>query len=130
MMLRLVVNNPALLPPRPTHEPTIVHALKMWDGNWSQPVPPVNLIEDPAVLDEYRGINRRLSIAFRRIARLRTAAQRMEWLEAEVLRTDDYALAPDPYRATLMRWWLDIFAATHPHRDAAYSRTGRASPSH
>lgn len=129
MMLRLVVDNTRHLPPLGTDDPTIVHALKMWDGAWSLTVPPVNALEAHDAPNAAE-INRRLARAFRKIANMPSTEHRMEWLEAEVLRTDDYALAPDPYRATLMRWWLDIFAWAFPNRDAAYSRTGRGSSSH
>lgn len=109
-------------------EPTIVHALKMWNSSWSLTAPPINAIDERAEPDAAT-VNHRLARAFRMIARLPSTKERMGWLEAEVVRNDDYALAPDPYRATLMRWWLDLFASAYPNRAAEYSRTGQGSSS-
>lgn len=82
----------------------ITAALAQW-STWSADIAPTGSTGDDAQ-------DRRLADAFRALVELPTMDARLRWIEAAVFSTSDFVpvSAPaDPYRETLMRWWLDIF---------------------
>lgn len=92
------------------NNPTIVEALGMFRA-WSPDVP-------PCCGTSIKSVDIRLADAFRKLIELGGTGVRLTWLEAETFIPRDHlppewdreasASAADPYRATLIRWWLDI----------------------
>lgn len=100
------MNVVAFVPPDAANQPEtgISAALDHW-STWAADVAPTGSTGDEAQ-------DSRLADAFRSLVALRSMDERLRWIEAAVFSTSDFvpASAPaDPYRETLMRWWLDIF---------------------
>ncbi|EHK57662.1 hypothetical protein [Allomesorhizobium alhagi] len=75
----------------------------MW-SQWHLDCPPAGTTGDIA-------LDKRLADAFRALIARPDLPSRLTWLEGEVFLTDHFPNpnAPaDRYRATLIRWWLDL----------------------
>lgn len=84
-------------------------ALSMW-RDWNVDVPPTGVTGNPVA-------DKRLADAFRTLAALKTRDERFAAIEHWVWMRHDFpppGAVTDPYRATLLRWWLEIFEGGAP----------------